>query len=153
MPGLQVVRTHDSKSGRGRQIYQFAGVEASTAYNISVLPTGIDDGPGAMGPTTPADLAGFNIDTTPDVPASTETTDLAASPLPKEAPPATIVEPTLPRSLVYRVTHAIRYLLRHPLSALTVTGLIFVAFALPLHLLERRVALAGITTFAPRSTS
>lgn len=38
VPALEIIRTIDSSAGRGRQIFQFAGVELATTYGIQLVP-------------------------------------------------------------------------------------------------------------------
>lgn len=42
LPGLEMIRTVDGQMSRGRQIIQFAGVEAATTYGIQLLPQDVD---------------------------------------------------------------------------------------------------------------
>jgi hypothetical protein len=127
VPALELIRLHDSTQGRGRQIVQLAGAQASTAYNVSVVPTG--SGSGAA-PSA--------------VPVGTDVLSAGpAAPSGSIAGPGGGGFPSLARILqtvVATTTFTLRYALRSPGQALSVAGLIFVAFALPLHLLERRRA-------------
>jgi hypothetical protein len=127
VPALELIRLHDSTQGRGRQIVQLAGAQASTAYNVSVVPTG--SGSGAA-PSA--------------VPVGTDVLSAGpAAPSGSIAGPGGGGFPSLARILqtvVATTTFTLRYALRSPGKALSVAGLIFVAFALPLHLLERRRA-------------
>ena len=48
LPALEVVRAVDGFGGRGRQVFQFAGVELSSTYGIELLPTEEPAAPGAI---------------------------------------------------------------------------------------------------------
>jgi hypothetical protein len=39
LPGFEIIRGADATTGRGRQIYQFGGVAATSTYGIQLLPT------------------------------------------------------------------------------------------------------------------
>lgn len=132
VPALEVIRIHDSTLGRGRQIVQIAGVQASTAYNVSVVPTGTGPRPGGghrpgAGQPGPAVLPKT---ITPGPAAGTATPDAGGFPTP----------PQLLATIVSTISYVLRYAFRRPGDALSVIALLAVAFALPLHLLERRRA-------------
>ena len=48
VPAFEMARTVDSSYGRGRQIFQFAGVELATTYSVELLPFDVAPGPGAL---------------------------------------------------------------------------------------------------------
>ena len=48
LPALEVVRAVDGFGGRGRQVFQFAGVEISSTYGIELLPQEAPPAPGAL---------------------------------------------------------------------------------------------------------
>lgn len=131
VPAVELIRIHDSTQGRGRQIVQLAGVQASTSYNISVIPTGsgFEAGP------APAPVDTDVLDAVDDRPNAPAAPDVGSSGFPSLA--------RIIQTIVATTTFALRYALRSPGQALSVAGLIFVAFALPLHLLERRRALTA----------
>jgi hypothetical protein len=48
IPAFEMVRTVDSQFGRGRQIFQFAGVELATTYSVELLPFEVAPDPAAL---------------------------------------------------------------------------------------------------------
>jgi len=131
VPAMQIIHTHDARSGRGRQVYQFAGVEASTAYNISLQLTG--DGVANREPLGGADEGLPSI-----VPSQHEGGGAIIVPSERDDTPLSLGR------RMRAIVEGIRYLLRDPLSLLSAVALVFTAFALPLHFLDRRRAVRGL---------
>lgn len=135
LPALELVRLHDSTQGRGRQIIQVAGVQASTAYNISVKAS--DTG----GVAPPAKTVGSEV-----LVGGTSPTLREGLP---QLPGTDGGFPTpgqMLSTILATTSYILRWALRSPGKALSVIGLLGVAFALPLHLLERSRAFAAAMT-------
>ena len=134
VPAIEILRLHDSTQGRGRQILQLAGVQASSSYNISLVPTGTGgEDTFATGAT--------------DVPVLDGST---AASLPIPSIP-TSLRPKLPspKELLMALIRTLTLAFRNPGAALSVTALAFVAFGVPLHLFERRRLLAAARSRRP----
>lgn len=152
VPALQLVHNHDTPGERGRAIYQLAGIEAGTTYAVNEIPTGpgFDFGP-EPGPTTTTTLPPPPPATVPSVQSGQSTgggrlvREVIAPASRTRAVATEDVGQPLPEP-VYAVGRALRWLLRNPFDALRVVALIFSAFAVPLHLFDRRRALTAAVT-------
>ena len=129
LPALELVRLHDSTLGRGRQIVQLAGVQASTSYNIALVPTG---------------TAG--VDSVPTATIDGSVADTIVAPMPVVATSGRDLSFPSPIELLYLMIRTVVWGLRNPISALSVMALVFTAFALPLHLSDRRRAVLDALT-------
>jgi hypothetical protein len=126
VPALELVIFNDDPSeGRGRQIYQFAGVDASSTYGIYLLNPDEFVDPG----TVPPDIAPVD-DYVP--PTYTPPTDSGTG-----APPPS----GGPIAILYA---GVSFLLRRPLDALLAAAVWLILFA-PVQLATRRRALRALS--------
>lgn len=142
---LELIEVTDKSGDQGRRarhIYQLAGIEGSTSYNISPIPQfdfqpfGLPtfDGPGGVPPSASEVLAGTADRRTPRrVVGAEPASNAALSP-----PPAA-------GGLLEALGGGLRWLLRNPLEALKFMALLATAWALPLHLHEKRRMLTTAT--------
>lgn len=161
VPAMQIEHYHDTRDrGRGRQIYQFAGVEASTAYWVNRIlqgefsspsdpseePSGSAPAPVSSPPSEPIESTVASGQIEPEVIRETITLTGAESggeAAPELAAPPADAGTPLPEA-IYAIGRGLHWLLRNPLEALKVGMLLFAAFALPLHLYERRRTLRAL---------
>lgn len=127
VPALElIVFNDDPEEGRGRQIYQFAGVDASVTYGIFLLnPDELLDGDGDT--DLPEELVDFTGGT-PGVEPPAEDTGTA---------------PAAPRGPITMMFSAVSLLLRSPRDALLAAAIWLLLFA-PVHLATRRRALKAV---------
>ncbi|MDQ3757026.1 MAG: hypothetical protein M3394_04170 [Actinomycetota bacterium] len=143
VPALQVFHAHDdARKGRGRQLYQLAGVEASTSYFVTLVPEGspsILPSPNAVSGTDRPDDSSTTtegiVDGTGSAGSAAPSMGLASAASDEGAPLFS------PRRLLRAIRTAVEYVLRNPGEAFAMAALIAFAFALPIHLFERRRAL------------
>ena len=134
LPALEIVKTHASQKGLGRQIFQFAAVQGSTSYNISLVPTGVGGGEDPS-----EELAGGVDELVEPIGGGAPSILAVASTETNKPSIATRIAEGL-RALI----RTVKMILRNPLTALPLVAIIFTAFAVPLHLLDRRRALLAV---------
>jgi hypothetical protein len=118
--GLEVLLINDDPSlGRARQVFQFAGVDASTSYGIFLLPTSLP--PPVVPPVVP-----------PVAPPM-----IHADP-PPSPPPAGAT--TTVREIIRRVANGFAVAVRDPVEA-ALAALTWLTLVLPLYLARRRGSL------------
>lgn len=141
---FELIEVTDTGANRSRHVYQLAGVEGSTSYNISTIPQfdftpfGLPtfDGTGALPPSASEVLAGT---------ADRRTLQRVVG----AQPAGNTIAGTPPAvgGLLEALGGGLRWLLRNPLEALKFMALLATAWALPLHLHEKRRMLATATMF------
>lgn len=118
--GLELLLINDDPSlGRARQVFQFAGVDASTSYGIFLLPT--LQPPAPLPPLLPP----------PSLPPQLET----PHPPPPPPPPTTTL-----REVVRRVRAGLAVAFRDPIEA-ALAAITWLTLGLPLYLARRRGSL------------
>lgn len=138
VPAIEMsVFNDDPTLGRGRQIYQIAGVDASATYGIYLL--------NALGLEGLGDVDLAAGDTLPDVPLTEVLSEIAYGPLPEiggvAAPPvvAGAVGNAIART-VKRFAYGLSFLLRRPREGLLAT-MIWMVLGAPVYLAMRRRAI------------